>query len=62
MVIAKDGSVDGEIYRLRDPEYQLASLDEYEGAAYRRAIVKATTSTGKFIRCWSYLYRFRFKR
>ena len=62
MVIAKDSSVDGELYRLRDPESQLALLDEYEGAAYRRTIVKATASTGKFIRCWSYLYRFRLKR
>ena len=62
MVIAKDGFVDGELYRLRDPEHQLPLLDEYEGAAYRRTIVKATISTGKVIRCWSYLYRFRLRR
>ncbi len=62
MVTADGSSVDGELYRLRDPENQLDSLDEYEGPAYRRAIVKATTKTGKRIRCWSYLYRFRLKR
>ncbi len=62
MVMARDSSVDGELYRLRDPENQLASLDEYEGPAYRRAIVSATTGNGKLIRCWSYLYRFRLKR
>ena len=62
MIVAREGSVDGELYRLRDPENQLAFLDEYEGPAYRRTLVKAATGTGKSIRCWSYLYRFRLRR
>ena len=59
MVLCKEGQVDGQVFRLRNPEHQLAELDEYEGPAYRRAMVKATTGSGRRIRCWSYLYRFR---
>jgi gamma-glutamylcyclotransferase (GGCT)/AIG2-like uncharacterized protein YtfP len=54
--------VEGQVYCLRDPEKQLTWLDEYEGAAYRRTMLRAITSTGRAIRCWAYLYRFRLKR
>jgi gamma-glutamylcyclotransferase (GGCT)/AIG2-like uncharacterized protein YtfP len=54
--------VNGQVYCLRDPEKQLAWLDDYEGAAYRRTMLRAITSTGRTIRCWAYLYRFRLRR
>ncbi|MEO8127731.1 MAG: gamma-glutamylcyclotransferase family protein [Bryobacteraceae bacterium] len=62
MVLCKEETVDGELFRLRDPERLLAVLDEYEGPAYRRTLLKATTSSGKCFRCWSYVYRFRLGR
>jgi gamma-glutamylcyclotransferase (GGCT)/AIG2-like uncharacterized protein YtfP len=55
-------SVNGQVFRLRDPEERLDSLDFYEGVAYRRTMVIATTLTGKCIRCWAYLYRFRIRQ
>jgi hypothetical protein len=48
--------VDGELYRLSDPAPTLASLDEYEGATFRRVLIKAIGPTGRPTQCWAYLY------
>jgi gamma-glutamylcyclotransferase (GGCT)/AIG2-like uncharacterized protein YtfP len=47
--------VHGEIHRLEDPSL-LASLDEYEGLEYARAMVSATLDDGQIIDCWIYWY------
>lgn len=62
MVLSKKAFVDGEIFRIRDPKRLFALLDQYEGADYRRIIVKASTDSGKFIRCWAYLYSLGVRR
>jgi gamma-glutamylcyclotransferase (GGCT)/AIG2-like uncharacterized protein YtfP len=51
--------VDGELYRLSDPAPTLASLDEYEGATFRRVLIKAIGPTGRPTQCWAYLYMSR---
>ena len=51
-----DDWVNGELFRLTDPGPMLASLDEYEGATFRRVLVKAVGPTGRPARCWTYLY------
>jgi gamma-glutamylcyclotransferase (GGCT)/AIG2-like uncharacterized protein YtfP len=48
--------IDGELYRLSDAAPILASLDEYEGATFRRVLMKAIGPTGRPTRCWAYLY------
>lgn len=45
-----EGTVTGELYRLRDPEATLARLDEYEDDEFERVL----TSRG----WWIYRYRF----
>jgi len=46
-----DGIVEGELWKLREPESTLAALDEYEGSAYSR--ISVTTSLGP---AWIYLF------
>lgn len=46
-----DGIIQGELWKLREPESTLAALDEYEGAAYSR--INVTTSLGP---AWIYLF------
>ena len=46
-----DGIVQGELWKLREPESTLAALDEYEGDAYRR--ISVDTSLGP---AWIYLF------
>jgi gamma-glutamylcyclotransferase (GGCT)/AIG2-like uncharacterized protein YtfP len=46
-----DGIVQGELWKLREPESTLAALDEYEGDVYSR--ISATTNLGE---AWIYLY------
>ncbi len=36
------GEVHGELYRLRDPETTLKTLDEYEGLEYERVVVNGS--------------------
>lgn len=43
-----DGEVQGELYRLNTPEVTLAVLDEYEGEAFERVVVKGA---------WLYQYK-----
>jgi gamma-glutamylcyclotransferase (GGCT)/AIG2-like uncharacterized protein YtfP len=50
-----DHWIHGEIHRLEDPSL-LASLDEYEGLEYARAMVSATLEDGQIIDCWAYWY------
>jgi len=42
-----EGIVNGELWRLRDPEATLAALDDYEGPEYSRILVNGA---------WIYLY------
>lgn len=42
-----DGVVQGEHWRLREPEATLAALDDYEGALYSRVVID---------NAWIYLY------
>ena len=42
------GEVHGELYRLRDPETTLKTLDEYEGLEYERVVVNGA---------WIYQFR-----
>ncbi len=49
--IEPDGIVEGELWRLREPDSTLDALDEYEGAAYSR--IRVTTSLGA---AWIYLF------
>ena len=42
------GEVHGEVYRLRDPETTLKTLDEYEGSEFERVVVNGN---------WIYQYR-----
>jgi gamma-glutamylcyclotransferase (GGCT)/AIG2-like uncharacterized protein YtfP len=46
-----DGIVQGELWKLREPESTLAALDEYEGEVYSR--ISVNTNIG---RAWIYLY------
>jgi gamma-glutamylcyclotransferase (GGCT)/AIG2-like uncharacterized protein YtfP len=56
--------VQGEVYRLRDPDSVLARLDRYEGcgpgfaepAEYIRKIRPVRLSSGEAIQAWVYLY------
>jgi gamma-glutamylcyclotransferase (GGCT)/AIG2-like uncharacterized protein YtfP len=47
------GRVEGEVWRLREPEATLAMLDEYEGSRYRRAI-RPTSIAG--MEAWIYVW------
>lgn len=49
--IQPDGIVNGEVWKLREPDTTLAALDEYEGTAYTRISVE--TSLGP---AWIYLF------
>ncbi len=49
--VEPDGIVQGELWKLREPESTLAALDEYEGSAYKRISVE--TSFGP---AWIYLF------
>ena len=46
-----DGVVQGELWKLREPESTLEALDEYEGAGYSR--INVTTNLGA---AWIYLF------
>jgi gamma-glutamylcyclotransferase (GGCT)/AIG2-like uncharacterized protein YtfP len=50
---APAGAVQGEVWRLRDPERTLAMLDEYEGERYRRVLM-ATSIPG--VEAWIYAF------
>jgi len=45
---APAGEVHGELYRLRDPETTLKTLDDYEGSEYERVVVNGA---------WLYQYK-----
>lgn len=47
----------GELYRLRDGEPTLRTLDAYEGRQFSRARVTVTLDSGARRRAWMYLYR-----
>jgi gamma-glutamylcyclotransferase (GGCT)/AIG2-like uncharacterized protein YtfP len=56
--------VSGELYRLRDPELALKTLDEYEEfsplkpnkSLFIRKLVSVTLEDGRKKRAWAYLY------
>jgi gamma-glutamylcyclotransferase (GGCT)/AIG2-like uncharacterized protein YtfP len=48
----EDGLVRGELYRLRDPERTLATLDEYEGDEFERVETEAQGAS-------AWIYRIR---
>lgn len=56
--------VQGEVYRLKQPERLLQNLDEYEECAehfplpheYKRLIKSVTLSGGQHLTCWVYVY------
>ena len=45
----------GHIFELQDEVTTLATLDEYEGAAYQRGKVQIESEQGTY-ECWVYLY------
>jgi gamma-glutamylcyclotransferase (GGCT)/AIG2-like uncharacterized protein YtfP len=47
-----NGIVQGELYRLNDPESTLKALDEYEGSEFERVIVPVMMNAA-----WIYQYR-----
>ena len=47
--------VQGQVFRLRNPEEQLPSLDQYEGPDYRRVLIRVFTKSGRTLRSWAYL-------
>jgi gamma-glutamylcyclotransferase (GGCT)/AIG2-like uncharacterized protein YtfP len=47
------GQVQGEVWRLRDPERTLATLDEYEGSQYRRGL---TPTSIPGVEAWIYVF------
>jgi gamma-glutamylcyclotransferase (GGCT)/AIG2-like uncharacterized protein YtfP len=47
------GKVQGEVWRMRDPERTLALLDEYEGSRYRRGL---TPTSIPGVEAWIYVY------
>jgi gamma-glutamylcyclotransferase (GGCT)/AIG2-like uncharacterized protein YtfP len=51
-VFASDGLVRGELYRLRDPQRTLATLDEYEGDEFERVETEAQGAS-------AWIYRIR---
>ena len=51
-----EGVVQGEIYRLPDPETTFAHLDAYEGDAYRRIRVNEL-STGTSVWIYEFIRR-----
>ncbi|MEM6700431.1 MAG: gamma-glutamylcyclotransferase family protein [Bacteroidota bacterium] len=51
-----EATVVGHIFELRNVETTLATLDEYEGAAYEREKVLIESEQGKY-ECWVYLYQ-----
>lgn len=52
-----DTYVEGELYRLDDPESTLAALDEYEGDGYERVEVRVAGLEACISEAW--IYRFR---
>jgi gamma-glutamylcyclotransferase (GGCT)/AIG2-like uncharacterized protein YtfP len=52
----ENGSIVGEIFRLGEPDKLLATLDDYEGPEYERAITPAHTHNGGTVDCWIYWY------
>ena len=46
----------GEVYRLRDPERTLTTLDRYEGPRFARVTATAICESGERLRCWVYQY------
>jgi gamma-glutamylcyclotransferase (GGCT)/AIG2-like uncharacterized protein YtfP len=51
-----DGIVQGELWRLHDPDKTLAALDDYEGPEFSRRATTATTSDGTSASTWIYVY------
>jgi gamma-glutamylcyclotransferase (GGCT)/AIG2-like uncharacterized protein YtfP len=48
--------VQGELYRLLQPEVTLAALDAYEASEYRRVLGTVTLGDSRRVRCWVYLF------
>jgi gamma-glutamylcyclotransferase (GGCT)/AIG2-like uncharacterized protein YtfP len=46
----------GEVYRLRNAERTLRTLDRYEGPRFARVVTTAVGESGKRLRCWVYRY------
>ena len=55
-LVAGEGRVKGEFYRLDDPEL-LPVLDREEGYNFRRSIAIVTLAGGRRARAWVYRYR-----
>ena len=50
-----DDWVDGEVFQLEEPSI-LATLDEYEGAEFERAIIQVHLDSGEELEAWVYLF------
>ncbi|HEV8472915.1 MAG TPA: gamma-glutamylcyclotransferase family protein [Methylomirabilota bacterium] len=55
-LVAGEGRVKGELYRLDDPEL-LPVLDREEGYNFVRSITIVTLARGRRVRAWVYRYR-----
>jgi gamma-glutamylcyclotransferase (GGCT)/AIG2-like uncharacterized protein YtfP len=55
-LVAGSGRVQGELYRLDDPEL-LPVLDREEGYNFRRSMTTVTLAGGRRLRAWVYRYR-----
>jgi gamma-glutamylcyclotransferase (GGCT)/AIG2-like uncharacterized protein YtfP len=52
----EDGSIAGELFQFDASSKLLATLDDYEGPEYERAIVTSQTEDGLPVDCWIYWY------
>jgi gamma-glutamylcyclotransferase (GGCT)/AIG2-like uncharacterized protein YtfP len=48
--------IQGELYKLADPDSLLPLLDEYEGAAYKRKLTHVFPGSGSQTEAWVYEY------
>ena len=55
LVPGGDGTVAGEVHELHEPDQTLATLDEYEGDAYQRRIIRVTMEDGTSTDAWAYV-------
>ena len=61
-LVAGEGVVHGELYRLRCPDETLAALDAYEGISggaddeYRRVLLPVQPAAGAVVPAWAYLW------
>jgi gamma-glutamylcyclotransferase (GGCT)/AIG2-like uncharacterized protein YtfP len=55
LVPGPEGTVAGEVHELHDPARVLVTLDDYEGDAYRRQIIRVTMDDGTSTDAWAYV-------